>query len=303
MQETHLEDWDLLWTLEYPFEDDEIFHLDANQRINHWPGCGWLTSKVDLTDTVDSIYIPKAFRLPERKDEFLIYAKNHPQKRFLEKSITNRGVSAKSPSEIDFTNSSIFVQEMVENPLLIEDRMFDFGVYVVITSIDPLRIYMWDMDILLRVCLKTYYPFNKENLDSYVIGDHFHSGWHFNSINKFTQQKFSLKMALNAHLQERGLHVSEIWEQIEDSIISTVLNQEERLINAAKNYNSKRNFFELVRFDFMVDDLLNVHLLEVNMSPGLFPRENTKIYHESMYEQLILDTLILVGFGSNDRKL
>lgn len=275
-----------------------MFKLETHQRINHWPGCGWLTSKVDLTETVNSKYIPKAFRFPQQKDEFLTYAELHPDSLFLQKSIMNRGISVKKPNEIDFTNSTMFVQEMVQNPLLIEDRMFDFGVYVVITSIDPLRIYLWDTDILLRVCLEPYYPFNKNNLNSYVIGDNFHSGWHFDSIQKFMKHKFSLKMALNAQLEERCINTTMIWEQVKDCIITTVSIQEHRLVEAIRHFSSKHNFFELVRFDFMVDAGLNVHLLEINMSPGLFPRENTKIYHESMYEQLVFDTLNLVGIGS-----
>ncbi len=37
-----------------------------------------------------------------------------------------------------------FSQEFVTNPLLVSGHKFDIGVYTVITSIDPLRIYVFD---------------------------------------------------------------------------------------------------------------------------------------------------------------
>ena len=107
-----------------------------------------------------------------------------------------------------------------------------------------------------------------------------------------------MKTAFNAQLEERNLSSTVIWEQVKDCIVSTVSTQEHRLVAAVKYFRSKLNFFELVRFDFMVDSELNVHLLEINMSPSLFPRENTKVYHEPMYAQMLFDSLNLVGIGS-----
>jgi hypothetical protein len=35
------------------------------------------------------------------------------------------------------------------------------------------------------------------------------------------------------------------------------------MIKSASNYRSKRNFFEMVRFDFVIDEDLNVYIMEV----------------------------------------
>ena len=37
-----------------------------------------------------------------------------------------------------------FIQELVADPLLIDGHKFEIGVYVVITSIDPMRLYIPD---------------------------------------------------------------------------------------------------------------------------------------------------------------
>ena len=43
-----------------------------------------------------------------------------------------------------------FVQEYVEDPLLVDGHKFDIGIYTILTSIDPLRVYIYDGDALLR---------------------------------------------------------------------------------------------------------------------------------------------------------
>lgn len=61
-----------------------------------------------------------------------------------------------------------------------------------------------------------------------------------------------------------GKNASKIWEKLEDAIRVVCLEKESMLKNLMKNYKSKTNFFELVRFDFVVDDDLNVFIMEVS---------------------------------------
>ena len=62
-------------------------------------------------------------------------------------------------------------------------RRFDIGLYVTITSMNPLRVYIYDSDALLRFCAKPYYPFNATDLDTYVIGDDYTPVWEvFNQL-------------------------------------------------------------------------------------------------------------------------
>lgn len=63
-----------------------------------------------------------------------------------------------------------------------------------------------------------------------------------------------------------------------------------------KSFKSKRNFFEMMRFDLMIDDELNVYVLEANMSPSL----STNHFKQNtiLYEQVAFNVLNLVGIGS-----
>jgi tubulin monoglycylase TTLL15 len=65
-------------------------------------------------------------------------------------------------------------------------------------------------------------------------------------------------------------------------------------------FKSKRNFFELMRFDFVIDEDLNIYLLEANMSPNLssahFPP------NQLLYEQVLYNMMGLLGLGERVRK-
>ena len=55
------------------------------------------------------------------------------------------------------------------------------------------------------------------------------------------------------------------------------------------------NFFEMVRFDFILDSKLNVYLLEVNMSPNLSSLHFAR--NKLLYEETLFGLLSLVGIA------
>lgn len=46
-----------------------------------------------------------------------------------------------------------------------------------LTSVNPLRVYLYDSEALLRFCAQDYLPFNASHLDSYVVGDNYAPIW------------------------------------------------------------------------------------------------------------------------------
>jgi hypothetical protein len=60
--------------------------------------------------------------------------------------------------------------------------------------------------------------------------------------------------------------------------------KEEDFIRAASKYPSRRGFFEMVRFDFVIDSKMNVYLMEVNMSPNLSSKHFAP--NRLLYEQV-----------------
>ena len=223
------DDWDFLWSYNYPFPKLNLRNLKPHQRVNHFPGNVQLISKSLLATLTISSYIPKAFKDAEK---FKKFADEHPEKKFVQKHIHNRGVSLQEAKNINFTDSQFFVQEFVENPLLIDGHFFDFGVYVAITSIDPLRVYSYQGDIMLRFCPEKYHPFNASKVDQYVISNSLAFPWNITSINKFYKRKYSAKSSLNAHLQSLGHNLEDVWNQVEDCISGVMEQKEDFMIHA-----------------------------------------------------------------------
>ncbi|KAJ8924058.1 hypothetical protein NQ315_006835 [Exocentrus adspersus] len=252
-------DWDLLWAHDYPFRKlyTQLNNLKPHQKVNHFPGCGYITNKVDLATKI---------------------------------------LKLKKIDKIDLDKEGTFIQEYIDKPLLVSGYKFDIGIYTVITSVDPLRVYVYNGDALLRFCPVKYYPFDPDNLDKYVVGDDYLPIWEVPALDYYYNELgFGMKESLNAFVRSQGKDPNVIWDQIEESIRTLMLAKESLITDVVKRFQSKRNFFEMMRIDFVIDENLNIYLLEANMSPNLssahFP-PNRLLYHQVLY-----NILGLVGVG------
>lgn len=101
----------------------------------------------------------------------------------------------------------------------------------------------------------------------------------------------SFKSSFETHLRSEGFDVLDLWMQVDDAIVTLTLKNEEDMSERTKEYGIPENFFELVRFDFMIDEDLKIHLMEVNMSPNLTPSAEKFKLHASSYEQVTYNAL------------
>lgn len=76
----------------------------------------------------DLRYILPAFGQTHRK-QFESYALKNPTRKFVQKYVQNRGVKVVEKSEIDFSKDYQIYQPFLDNPMLIDGRGFDMGVY------------------------------------------------------------------------------------------------------------------------------------------------------------------------------
>lgn len=225
-------DWNLLWSYDYHNEIPIDFSkVQYHQKINHLPGNFVLCMKDNLAVNTDSKYIPKAFNNSESLKQ---YAQENPNARFVQKLWSNRGVELKKASEINFDlfgpGYKYFAQLYIEDPLLIDGHKFDFGIYVLITSIDPLRIYYYEKNTLIRFCVEKYDPTNYDNIDSYVIGDACLFPWDIEALSFYYNNSYTYKESMNVYFNKRGYDMSHVWRQVEDCIRSIVVSKEESFI-------------------------------------------------------------------------
>ncbi|GCB80425.1 hypothetical protein scyTo_0018114, partial [Scyliorhinus torazame] len=164
---------------------------------------------------------------------------------------------------LELNSRGTFLQEFITHPLLIDGRKFDIGVYTILTSIKPLRVYIYEEEVILRFCSQEYYPFDPTNVKKYVVADFYTPTWQMPSLQTaYNHMKYSQKQSLNFYLQRHGHHPEKLWSQIRSAIQELFLMKELDLIKYGANYKSTRNFFELVRFDFVVDEDVKVYLME-----------------------------------------
>mmetsp|Transcript_38856 Transcript_38856/g.28141 ORF Transcript_38856/g.28141 Transcript_38856/m.28141 type:complete len:228 (-) Transcript_38856:808-1491(-) len=180
-------------------------------------------------------------------------------------------------SEIPQKNSQYIVSEYIDNPLLFNGYKFDLRIYVALTSINPLRIYIYEEGLTRFATCKytnnlsaagkkqqkymhlTNFSINKKNVN-FVSSEADQDG---------QGSKWTLT-CLRKAFREQGIDDSAIWRKIEDICIKTILSAEPFIFQGmAANVPFRDNCFELFGFDILIDNLLEPWLIEVNLSPSL----------------------------------
>ena len=200
-------------------------------------------------------------------------------------------------------NDSCIISHYIQNPMLIDNFKFDLRIYVALTSIDPLRIYVYN-EGLVRLCTE---PFNLKNIEDKF--SHL-TNYAINKKNKkFIQteilendgngSKWSLT-AFNKYLAGMKINLHLFWSKIYDVIIKSLLSVEPLISSAAKKYDSNcRNCFELFGYDILIDNELKPWIMEVNLSPSLSTDSKLDFKIKS---NLVKDILNLAGIYIFDRK-
>lgn len=128
-----IEQYDTIWSHDYPFQ--VIKKLRPTQRVNHFPGIGFITNKATLSTSPKLPNLLKAFILPMEKEKFIEYSSKNPHKQWIQKSSSHRGISVETADTVNLNLNDTIVQEFLSNPLLIEGKKFDIGIYAVFTSV------------------------------------------------------------------------------------------------------------------------------------------------------------------------
>lgn len=104
-----------------------------------------------------------------------------------------------------------------------------------------------------------------------------------------------MRGSFDAFMKSTGRDPQTIWDQVEDAIRSAIINKEPLIQDILQRYANRESFFEMARFDLMIDADLKVYLMEANMSPNLSSAHFKQNF--ILYEQVIYHVLNLVGVG------
>lgn len=223
--------YDLLWAHDYPFETIDVTALEPHPRVNFIPGSNSITDKSQLAK-IDNEFIPRTFVLPNNRYMFLENARQRAGKLYVQRK--GRSLVLRSPERIDLKDDTdVTLQEYIDNPLLVDGYKFDLSVYAIVTSIDPLRIYMYKGDALFRFAPVKYHPFNMNNRDKYFISDNnYLSVWQIPALaTYYNVSRLSMKDSFDAYLKKEGKISQDLWSRVEDGIRNTILEVEQKMLD------------------------------------------------------------------------
>ena len=165
-----------------------------------------------------------------------------------------------------FSAAPYCVQRYLRNPLLINQTKFDLRLYVLLTSIDPIRLYLYD-EGLVRFASEKYSENDHQNLFSHLTNF---------ALNKDRGRgepgdlKWSLG-DLKKYFSARGLDWSSVWREIQSLCVKTVLAGHDEMVSACRaSQVSRYSCYKLFGFDVIIDQNFKPFLLEVNSFPSMF---------------------------------
>ena len=183
--------------------------------------------------------------------------------------------------------SGLIVQKYIENPLIIKKRIFEIRQWVLVTSLNPLVIWMWK-EPYLRFAAEDYIMDDLNNRYSHLTN---------NLIDKNSEQ-FKNEKQLEFPFQDFVNFIGENeWKNIHEKIKNAIICS---FYAVHHNIMQRENSHELFGYDFMVDEDKNVYLIEVNASPNLDYKTN--IMKEAV-EKMVKDLIELIIDYNNGRDL
>ncbi|KAM9466223.1 tubulin polyglutamylase TTLL5 isoform 2-T3 [Clarias gariepinus] len=307
-------DFNLMWTGSH-LKTYLLRSLQDFQKVNHFPRSSELTRKDRLYKNIQRLQqahgfqnfhiVPQTFVLPAEYQDFCNAFCKDKGPWIIKPVASSRGRGiylVNSPSQISL-DENILVSRYINNPLLIDDFKFDVRLYVLVTSYDPVIIYVYEEGLTRFATVKydhavkniknqfmhlTNYSVNKKSSDYVSCDDP--------EVEDYGN-KWSMSAMLR-YLKQGGKDTTLLMSQIEDLIIKAVLSAESQIALACKMFVPHRNnCFELYGFDVLIDSNLKPWLLEVNLSPSLACDTPLDL---KIKASMISDMFSLVGFVCQD---
>ncbi|KAI5644841.1 tubulin-tyrosine ligase family domain-containing protein [Phthorimaea operculella] len=264
--------------------------IKDGQKMNHFPGTFQIGRKDRLWRNLQKLVakhgikefgiMPKTYVLPYDLKLLKMDWEKHvenDERWIIKPPASARGTGIKVVSRWTQIpkKRSVVVQRYVSKPYLINGSKFDMRLYVLVTSVHPLRIYLYK-DGLARFASVKYNDEITSLNDRYMHLTNY-------SINRLSKnytpnEDFSAceghKWTLQALFQylrtEKKVNTKALWESMKDLVIKTIISGEASISSLTKaNLTSRYNCYELFGIDVLLDEDLKPWLLEVNISPSL----------------------------------
>ena len=306
------ENWDSCWFTGMP--DEDVFEqLDETKSINHIPGNNGLTIKDFLHNTLATArdrlestprksrmdFFPSVYTLPEGYHDWLKHAHDDPDHKWILKpknSSRGRGIEVVRDLADVPVDNKFMVQDYLDDPHLINDRKYVLRLYVLVSSVEPLRVYLYDEG------------FAKLASDPYDLDDLDNPFAHLTNpdINALNEDAEAPVVFVNFKeyrkwLREQGHDDVVLFDKVRDLVTITSLSVRERMRGRTSQIEAPTNgCYELMGFDCFINSDLKPYLLECNLSPDLKvcsgPEDGGDVEYE-VKNQVVVDMVSLLGLN------
>ncbi|XP_061451873.1 tubulin polyglutamylase TTLL13 isoform X2 [Rhineura floridana] len=309
------EEWTVCWT-DCSVSLERVMEMKRFQKINHFPGMAEICRKDLLARNLNRMLklfpkeysiFPRTWCLPADYGDFQAYGRMRKNRTYIckpDSGCQGRGIFiTRNPKEIKHGEHMI-CQQYIAKPFLIDGFKFDMRIYVLVTSCDPLKIFVYE-EGLARFATMRYIEPSSSNLDdicmhltNYAINKHNEN--FVRDDNTGSKRKLS---TLNTWMREHSYNMDELWRDIEDIIIKTLIAAHPVLKHNYRtcfpNHISGCACFEILGFDILLDRKLKPWLLEVNHSPSF--TTDSRLDRE-VKDALLCDAINLANLRACDKK-
>ncbi|KAJ7986715.1 hypothetical protein DPEC_G00342770 [Dallia pectoralis] len=313
----------LIWS-DSAVQHEKIADLRNYQRINHFPGMGEICrkdclarnmSKIIKSQPLEYSFIPKTWIFPAEYTQFQNYVKELRRKRkhktFIVKPANGamgHGISLIRNCEKLLGQDHLIVQEYLDKPFLMEGYKFDLRIYILVTSCDPLRIFLYN-DGLVRMGTEKYHMPNEANLSqlymhltNYSVNKHNENFGRDETADKGSKRSIGW---FTEFLRINDYDVAKFWGDVSELVVKTLIVAEPHVLHAYRMCRpgqppgSDSVCFEVLGFDIILDRKLKPWLLEINRAPSF--GTDQKIDYD-VKKGVLLNALKLLNIRANDKK-
>ncbi|KAI5712289.1 hypothetical protein M8J75_007250 [Diaphorina citri] len=280
--------------------------LKESQKINHFPGTFQIGRKDRLWKNLlkcmmkygdkEFGFTPRTYVLPgDDKRLRASWERNCGNIKWIVKPPASaRGIGIKVVHKWNQIprKMPLVVQKYLDDPYLINDTKFDLRLYVLVTSFNPLRIYLYDNG-LVRANSETLQD-RYMHLTNYSINKMSSSYTQNEDAEACHGHKWTLKSLWSYLETEHHVDVAALQDSIVDVVIKTMICGEHSISQLTRaNQQSRYCSYELFGIDILLDSKLKPWLLEVNISPSLHSSSPLDL---AVKGPLVQDLFNIVGF-------
>ncbi|KAM9686652.1 tubulin polyglutamylase TTLL7 isoform 1-T1 [Trichechus inunguis] len=313
----------LIWC-DSAVQQEKISELQNYQRINHFPGMGEICRKDFLARNMtkmiksrplDYTFVPRTWIFPAEYTQFQNYVKElkkkRKQKTFIVKPANGamgHGISLIRNGDKLPSQDHLIVQEYIEKPFLMEGYKFDLRIYILVTSCDPLKIFLYH-DGLVRMGTEKYIPPNESNLTQlYMHLTNYSVNKHNERFERDETENKGSKRSIRwftEFLQANQHDVAKFWSDISELVVKTLIVAEPHVLHAYRMCRpgqppgSESVCFEVLGFDILLDRKLKPWLLEINRAPSF--GTDQKIDYD-VKRGVLLNALKLLNIRTGDKR-